>query len=114
MKTVSETSELARVMEDAGLGEIRSRLARGEGGLRVTGLMGPARTLFEAVLAARQAGPVLLVVSHERRVAEASADVRSFFSLLGVDREGFPFPALEVDPYRGLSPHFDITAARAR
>ena len=114
MKTVSETSELARVMEDAGLGEIRSRLARGEGGLRVTGLMGPARALFEAVLAARQAGPVLLVVSHERRVAEASADVRSFFSSMGVDREVFPFPALEVDPYRGLSPHFDITAARAR
>lgn len=114
MKTVLESSELARAIEDAGLSEIRSLRARGEGGLRVTGLMGPARALFEAVLAAREAGPVLLVVSHERRVTEAAADIESFFASMGVEREVLPFPALEVDPYRGLSPHFDITAARAR
>ncbi|HEX9724172.1 MAG TPA: transcription-repair coupling factor [Vicinamibacteria bacterium] len=114
MKTVLETSELARAVEDAGLGEIRSRRARGERGLRVTGLMGPARALFEAVLAAHEAGPVLLVVSHERRAAEATADIQSFLTSMGVSREVLPFPALEVDPYRGLSPHFDIAAARAR
>jgi transcription-repair coupling factor (superfamily II helicase) len=114
VKTVLDDHELARALEDAGLGEIRSRLARAEVGLRVTGLMGPARTLVEAVLAAPQQGPVLLVVSHERRVAEVSTDVAAFFASLGVDREILPFPALEVDPYRGLSPHFDITAARAR
>ena len=114
MRTVLETSELARAVEDAGLGEIRSRRAQGERGLRVTGLMGPARALFEAVLAAHEAGPVLLVVSHERRVAEATADILSFLDSMGVRREVLPFPALEVDPYRGLSPHFDIAAARAR
>ena len=25
-----------------------------------------------------------------------------------------PFPSHEVDPYRGLAPHFDIASARAR
>ena len=116
MKSVFLTHELARVLEDAGLGEVRSGLATPLGGRRgrVSGLMGPARTLVEAVLAAPQKGPVLLVVSHERRVAEVSSDVAAFFASMRIDREIFPFPALEVDPYRGLSPHFDITAARAR
>lgn len=113
MSTVLESSELARAIEDAGLGEIRSRRSRGEGGVRVTGLMGPARALFEAVLAAQEEGPVLLAVSHERRVAEAVADIQAFLASMGVERNVLPFPALEVDPYRGLSPHFDIAAARA-
>ena len=112
------THELAHVLENAGLGEIRSGLAAPpgdrRGGRRVSGLMGPARTLVEAVLAAPQRGPVLLVVSHERRVAEVSSDVAAFFASMGVDKEILQFPALEVDPYRGLAPHFDITAARAR
>ncbi len=107
-------NELARVLEEAGLSEIRTRLSRGEGGLRITGLMGAARTLLEAVLAAPDERPVLLVVSHERRVAEVVSDVSAFFSSMGIEREVLTFPALEVDPYRGLSPHFDISAARAR
>ncbi len=117
MKLMFLTHELARVLEDAGLGEIRSDLAtppEGRRGRRVSGLMGPARTLVEAILAAPQQGPVLLVVSHERRVAEVSSDVAAFFASMRIDREIFPFPALSVDPYRGLSPHFDIMAARAR
>ncbi len=113
-----ETHELARVLEDAGIGEIRSGLSTPPGGRpgvrRISGLMGPARTLVEAILAAPEPGPVLLVVSHERRVAEVSSDVAAFFTSMGIRREIFPFPALEVDPYRGLSPHFDIMAARAR
>ncbi len=109
-----ETHELARVLEDVGLAEIRSGLATSGGSRRVSGLMGPARSLVEATLAASEQGPVLLVVSHERRVAEVSSDVAAFLASMGIEREIFPFPALEVDPYRGLSPHFDITAARAR
>ena len=31
-----------------------------------------------------------------------------------VERSVLPFPSHEVDPYRGLAPHFDIASARAR
>ena len=31
-----------------------------------------------------------------------------------VDRAVLPFPSLQVDPYRGMSPHFRVAAARAR
>ena len=47
-------------------------------------------------------------------------DARFFFSALEgrsdaeVERAVLPFPSHEVDPYRGLAPHFDIASARAR
>ena len=47
-------------------------------------------------------------------------DARFFYAALEglseneVDRAVLPFPSHEVDPYRGLAPHFDIASARAR
>ena len=47
-------------------------------------------------------------------------DARFFYSALEglseaeVERVVLPFPSHEVDPYRGLAPHFDIASARAR
>jgi transcription-repair coupling factor (superfamily II helicase) len=76
--------------------------------------MGPVRSLTEAFVASGQDKPVLLVVSDERRVAEAVADLTAFMSSWGLDKRVLALPALEVDPYRGLSPHFDVVAARAR
>src|SRR4051794_13498354 len=49
-----------------------------------------------------------------------TTDARFFFSALeglsqqDVERVVLPFPSHEVDPYRGLAPHFDIASARAR
>jgi transcription-repair coupling factor (superfamily II helicase) len=105
---------LARALEAAGAGKLRSRLAAGESKLAITGLMGPARSLAEAVLAAELDRPVLLVVSDERRVTEAVSDLSAFLLSWGIDKAILTFPALAVDPYRGLSPHFDAVAARAR
>jgi len=31
-----------------------------------------------------------------------------------VDRAVLPLPSLQVDPYRGMTPHFRVSAARAR
>ncbi len=105
---------LARKLEEAGLDRITERLTAGEGRFQLTGLMGPARSLAQAVLISRSAGPVLFVVSDERRVAEAVSDLSAFLHSWGIDKKLFNFPALEVDPYRGLSPHFNVVSARAR
>ena len=46
---------LLRVLEAVGVGEIRSQLSEGKGRRVITGLMGPARSLAEAVLATERA-----------------------------------------------------------
>jgi transcription-repair coupling factor (superfamily II helicase) len=94
------------------------RLGMGVPGRQVSGLTPPAKALFAAVAAAR--GPVLLVVPTDADVELQSVDARFFLSAFEglsdaeVERSVLPFPSHEVDPYRGLAPHFDIASARAR
>jgi transcription-repair coupling factor (superfamily II helicase) len=53
-------------------------------------------------------------------VERTTEDARFFFAALEglsdaeVERVVLPLPSHEVDPYRGLAPHFDIASARAR
>ena len=95
-----------------------SRLRLGVPVPRVSGLTGPAKALFAAVAAERRR--VLLVVPTDADIETATRDARFFFSALEglsdteVERAVLPFPSHEVDPYRGLAPHFDIASARAR
>ncbi len=95
-----------------------SRLGMGVPGRQVSGLTTPAKALFAAVAASR--GLVLLVVPTDADVERQSVDVRFFLSAfeglsdVEVERSVLPFPSHEVDPYRGLAPHFDIASARAR
>jgi len=95
-----------------------SRLRLGAPVPRVSGLTPPAKALFAAVAAERQR--VLLIVATDADVETMTRDARFFFSALeglsetDVERVVLPFPSHEVDPYRGLAPHFDIASARAR
>ena len=95
-----------------------SRLRLGVPAPRVSGLTAPAKALFAAVAADR--GRVLLVVPTDADIETMTRDARFFFSALEglseteVERAVLPFPSHEVDPYRGLAPHFDIASARAR
>jgi transcription-repair coupling factor (superfamily II helicase) len=95
-----------------------SRLRLGAPAPRVSGLTAPAKALFAAVAAER--GRVLLVVPTDADIETMTRDARFFFSALEglseteVERAVLPFPSHEVDPYRGLAPHFDIASARAR
>jgi len=95
-----------------------SRLRLGVPAPRVSGLTAPAKALFAAVAAER--GRVLLVVPTDADLETMTRDARFFFSALEglseteVERAVLPFPSHEVDPYRGLAPHFDIASARAR
>jgi transcription-repair coupling factor (superfamily II helicase) len=103
-------SSLDRTLDGSEVLEI----ARLEPPARVSGLMGPARSLVEAVLASSRKGPVLVVVPDERRLPPAVSDLTSFLHALGNDRRVLPFPAFALDPYRGLSPHLDVVTARLK
>ena len=95
-----------------------SRLRLGVPAPRVSGLTSPAKALFAAVAADRNR--VLMVVPTDAEVETMTRDARFFYSALEglseteVERVVLPFPSHEVDPYRGLAPHFDIASARAR
>ena len=95
-----------------------SRLRLGLPAGKVSGLTNPAKAFFAAVAAER--GLTLLVVPTDGDVETMTTDARFFFSALEgvsdaeIEQSVLPFPSHEVDPYRGLAPHFDIASARAR
>jgi transcription-repair coupling factor (superfamily II helicase) len=94
------------------------RLGMGASGRPVSGLTAPAKAMFAASAAARDR--VVVVVPTDADVDRMTADSRFFLSALEglsdaeTERAVLPFPSHEVDPYRGLSPHFEIASARAR
>ncbi len=81
--------------------------------------LSPAAKGF-AVAAAAADAVVVVIVPTDGDVEQMTADVRFFLGgLAGLSddelrRRVLPFPSHEVDPYRGLAPHFDVAAARAR
>jgi transcription-repair coupling factor (superfamily II helicase) len=95
-----------------------NRLGLGVPGKGVSGLTPAAKALFAAAAAARDR--VVLVAPTDADVEQLTSDARFFLSALeGVsDADAasmvVPFPSHEIDPYRGLSPHFDVASARAR
>ncbi len=109
----SSSLTLRSLLKSAG-----GRLRLGVPARKVSGLTGPAKAMFAAAAAER--GLTLLVVPSDGDVDTMTADARFFFAALGglsdaeVERTVLPFPSHEVDPYRGLAPHFDIASARAR
>ena len=78
----------------------------------ISGLMGPARSLLVAAIAHKTSGPMLVIVADERRLAPAVSDLESLLRALGAPRRVLSFPAFALDPYRGLSPHLEVTSAR--
>src|SRR5262249_55237694 len=85
----------------------------------IAGLSGAAKALAIAT-AARHDTAVTLIVPSGREIDALIEDIRFFLAALegwsAADAERFvlPYPSQEVDPYRGLAPHFDVASARAR
>jgi transcription-repair coupling factor (superfamily II helicase) len=79
----------------------------------------PAAAAFHVAISAQDA-PVVLVVPTDADIESMAADAAFFLSaLLGwsatdAARQVLPFPSPEVDPYRGLAPHFQVASTRAR
>ena len=100
---------------------LRSAAARvGLGGAArpLSGLSASAKGL--AVAAAATEAPVIVIVPGAGDVEQMVADTSFFLGGLTaasaheLRHRVLPFPAHEVDPYRGLAPHFDVAAARGR
>ena len=95
-----------------------SRVGLGGQAPVVAGLTPPAQAF--AVAAAAAAEPVLLVVPSDSGVEQMAGDIRFFHGALtgasgaALERSILPLPAPEVDPYRGITPHLDVTSARGR
>ncbi|HSL22605.1 MAG TPA: transcription-repair coupling factor [Vicinamibacterales bacterium] len=95
-----------------------SRMRSGVAPSRVTGLTAAAKALFVAGAAAETR--CLLLAPSDADVEQLSSDARFFLSALeglsdaDARRAVLPFPSPEVDPYRGLAPHFEVSSARAR
>src|SRR4051812_41687938 len=110
MGTSTSTSLTLRALLKTAAG----RLSLGLAGRSVSGLTNPAKALFAAAAAAR--GTVIAIAPTDADAEQLTSDARFFLSALeGLsDAEAaqavLPFPSHEVDPYRGLSPHFDIAS----
>ena len=81
----------------------------------------PPKALAVAASAHRASEAVLLyVVPGDPDLETAAGDVRFFLGALeglsdaAAERAVLPFPSHQVDPYRGLAPHFRVASARAR
>ncbi|MEQ1868468.1 MAG: transcription-repair coupling factor [Vicinamibacterales bacterium] len=87
----------------------------------ISGLTAPAKAMFIATQAhTMPRGTVLVVVPADRDIDEVVTDVRFFLSALeglapgAAEDAVLPFPSHEVDPYRGMTPHFGVVSSRAR
>jgi len=84
------------------------------------GLTPAAKALAAVSLARSRPGVTLLVAPTDTDVEQLVADARFFYAALEhaaeatVERWVLPMPAHQVDPYRGMTPHFRVLAARAQ
>jgi transcription-repair coupling factor (superfamily II helicase) len=102
------------------LARVVSALGLDRPGVALSGLT-PTVKALAAIAAARAGGEVtVVVVPTDKDVEQLTSDARFFFSALEgatpADTESavLPFPSQQVDPYRGMTPHFRVSAARAR
>jgi transcription-repair coupling factor (superfamily II helicase) len=115
MPTATTSLTLRALLGRAAAATTLDRLPRAVAGLS------PAAKAFAAASVSRHApGTTLLIVPSDRDVEQATADARFFFAAMegasadAAERAVLPFPSLQVDPYRGMTPHFRVAAARSR
>jgi transcription-repair coupling factor (superfamily II helicase) len=86
----------------------------------VAGLSPSAKALAAVAAARARPGLTLLVAPTDRDVEQMVSDARYFYAALegaaasAAETAVVPCPSLQVDPYRGMAPHFKVAAARAR
>jgi transcription-repair coupling factor (superfamily II helicase) len=97
------------------LKELAARLEQGTRTLKIDGAVAGAKalTIAHAAIAERRSLAVMAAANEEaRRLAQ---EIGLFATLLSAEPPRVIFlPGLEVDPYRGMSPHPETAAARAQ
>ena len=104
-----------RAAQSGALHELTARLEQGSGALTFEGSVGGAKglALAQAALATGRSLAVLTATNKEARHLEQ--EIRLFAGLLAPKPPRVVLlPSLEVDPYRGMSPHPETAAARAQ
>jgi transcription-repair coupling factor (superfamily II helicase) len=102
-------------MGSGALQQLAARLDEGTRVLTVSGTAGGAKALAiaKAILTENRSTVVLTPSNVEAQ--NLSQELRFYLDLLSpVPIETIHLPSLEVDPYRGMSPHPEIAAVRAR
>jgi transcription-repair coupling factor (superfamily II helicase) len=102
------------------LSQAASKASLDRSGPTTAGLTPQAKALAAAAQARATTGVTLLVVPTDKEVEQLTSDARFFYGALegasdaAVESAVLPLPSLQVDPYRGMTPHFRVAAARAR
>ena len=84
------------------------------------GFTAASKALAIAGLARSRPGVTVVVAPTDTEAERLAADIRFFYGGLegasdaAVDQAILLLPGLQVDPYRGMTPHFRVAAARAR
>jgi transcription-repair coupling factor (superfamily II helicase) len=103
------------VMGSGAFQELETRLREGNRVLSTSGTTGGAKALAiaKAVLAEKRS--VAVIAPSNPEAQHLAQEIQFYIDLLSPSPiEVIHLPGLEVDPYRGLSPHPEIAAARAR
>ena len=79
---------------------------------RFEGLNATTSSLVFSILYQKKAGPLLWAVSDNQTAGEIEENLKFFLPPAGQEKI-LVLPSLEADPYRGLSPHPDLSARRA-
>ena len=86
----------------------------------IAGLTASSKALAIAGQARSRPGVTLVVTPTDIEAERLTADIRFFYGGLeaasdsATEQAVLLLPALQVDPYRGMTPHFRVAAARAR
>jgi transcription-repair coupling factor (superfamily II helicase) len=86
----------------------------------VAGLSPAGKALAIVAEARAAAGVVLAIVPTDKDVEQQLGDLRFFWRAIegadeqAVERSVLAFPSHQVDPYRGMTPHFHVASARGR
>ncbi|MGE0394833.1 MAG: CarD family transcriptional regulator, partial [Vicinamibacterales bacterium] len=85
---------------------------------RTAGLTPSGKALALAHAASTFAGTTVAIVPTDRDVDQLVADAQFFLTTMSGGNASaavvHPFPSHQVDPYRGMTPHFRVLAARGR
>ena len=79
-----------------------------------SGLAGSSKSLLSALLFLQSDRPLLFLAQNHQQAETMASDLQFFLSrLTGTPMAVAHFPAYDVDPYRGLSPHPAFRQQRA-
>jgi transcription-repair coupling factor (superfamily II helicase) len=102
-------------MQSGALQQLSERLREGSRVITLSGAAGGAKALTIAEAALSETRPIAVIAPSDSESKNIAEELQFYVDLLFPSPvEIIHLPSLEVDPYRGLSPHHEISAARAR